>query len=36
VTGPGRSRQRSLVGVTVSHLLLGLWAFEFVGLGVLE
>ncbi|HEY2944108.1 MAG TPA: cyclic nucleotide-binding domain-containing protein [Vicinamibacteria bacterium] len=30
------SRQRSLVGVSISHIVLGLWAFNFVGLGVLE
>ena len=30
------SRQRSLVGVILSHLLLGFWAFEVVDLGVLE
>ncbi len=30
------SRQRGLVGVSVSHVLLGFWAFEVVDLGVLE
>ena len=30
------SRQHSLVGVSVSHLLLGLTALEIVGFGVLE
>ncbi|MFT3817415.1 MAG: cyclic nucleotide-binding domain-containing protein [Rubrivivax sp.] len=29
------ARQRSLVGVSVSHIVLGFWAFEVVGLGVL-
>lgn len=30
------SRQRGLVGVSVSHVLLGFWAFEVVDMGVLE
>jgi CRP-like cAMP-binding protein len=30
------ARQRGLVGVSVSHMLLGFWAFEIVDLGVLE
>ncbi len=30
------ARQRGLAGVSVSHVLLGFWAFEVVGLGVLE
>ncbi len=30
------SRQRSLVGVSISHILLGFWAFEVVDMGVLE
>jgi CRP/FNR family transcriptional regulator, cyclic AMP receptor protein len=30
------ARQRALAGVSVSHVLLGFWAFEVVGLGVLE
>jgi CRP-like cAMP-binding protein/membrane protease YdiL (CAAX protease family) len=30
------ARQRGLVGVSVSHVLLGFWAFEVVDLGVLE
>lgn len=30
------ARQRGLVGVSVSHILLGFWAFEIVDLGVLE
>ena len=30
------TRQRALVGVSVSHVLLGFWAFEVVDLGVLE
>jgi len=30
------ARQGSLVGVSVSHVLLGFWAFEVVDLGVLE
>ena len=30
------ARQRGLVGVSVSHILLGFWAFEVVDLGVLE
>jgi CRP/FNR family transcriptional regulator, cyclic AMP receptor protein len=30
------ARQRALAGVSVSHVLLGFWAFEMVGLGVLE
>lgn len=30
------SRQRGLAGVSVSHVLLGFWAFEVVGLGVLQ
>jgi membrane protease YdiL (CAAX protease family) len=30
------ARQRSLVGVSISHVLLGFWAFEVVDLGVLE
>ncbi|MEJ8821667.1 cyclic nucleotide-binding domain-containing protein [Variovorax humicola] len=30
------ARQGGLVGVSVSHVLLGLWAFEVVGLGVLQ
>ncbi|HSV61627.1 MAG TPA: cyclic nucleotide-binding domain-containing protein [Variovorax sp.] len=30
------SRQSGLIGVSVSHVLLGLWAFEVVDLGVLE
>ncbi len=30
------ARQRGLAGVSVSHMLLGFWAFEVVGLGVLE
>ena len=30
------ARQRGLAGVSVSHLLLGFWAFEVVDLGVLE
>ena len=29
------SEQRSLVGVSASHIVLGFWAFEVVGLGVL-
>lgn len=30
------ARQGTLVGVSVSHVLLGFWAFEVVDLGVLE
>lgn len=30
------SRQKGLVGVSVSHILLGFWAFEVVDLGVME
>ena len=30
------ARQSGLIGVSVSHVLLGLWAFEVVDLGVLE
>jgi CRP-like cAMP-binding protein len=30
------ARQRALAGVSVSHILLGFWAFEVVDLGVLE
>ncbi|MFO1329150.1 MAG: cyclic nucleotide-binding domain-containing protein [Rubrivivax sp.] len=30
------ARQRSLVGASLSHVLLGFWAFEVVDLGVLE
>jgi CRP/FNR family cyclic AMP-dependent transcriptional regulator len=30
------ARQRGLIGVSVSHILLGFWAFEVVDLGVLE
>lgn len=30
------ARQRGLAGVSVSHILLGFWAFEVVDLGVLE
>lgn len=30
------ARQRGLLGVSVSHVLLGFWAFEVVDLGVLE
>jgi membrane protease YdiL (CAAX protease family) len=30
------SRQRGLAGVSVSHVVLGFWAFEVVGLGVLQ
>jgi CRP/FNR family cyclic AMP-dependent transcriptional regulator len=30
------SRQRGLAGVSLSHMLLGFWAFEIVDLGVLE
>lgn len=30
------ARQRGLIGVAVSHVLLGFWAFEVVDLGVLE
>ena len=30
------ARQRGLIGVSVSHVVLGLWAFEVVGLGVLQ
>ncbi|MBL8289316.1 MAG: cyclic nucleotide-binding domain-containing protein [Rubrivivax sp.] len=30
------ARQRSLAGVSVSHMVLGFWAFEVVDLGVLE
>lgn len=30
------ARQRSLIGVAVSHVLLGFWAFEVIDLGVLE
>jgi CRP/FNR family transcriptional regulator, cyclic AMP receptor protein len=30
------ARQRGLVGVSVSHMVLGFWAFEVVDLGVLE
>ena len=30
------NRQRGLAGVSVSHILLGFWAFEVVDLGVLE
>lgn len=30
------SRQRGLVGVSISHIVLGFWAFEVVDLGVLE
>ncbi len=30
------ARQRGLIGVSVSHVLLGFWAFEVVDLGVLE
>ena len=30
------SRQKGLAGVSVSHVLLGFWAFEIVDLGVLE
>ena len=30
------ARQRALAGVSVSHIVLGFWAFEVVDLGVLE
>jgi hypothetical protein len=30
------ARQRGLIGVSVSHVVLGFWAFEVVGLGVLQ
>lgn len=30
------SRQRGLAGVSLSHVILGFWAFEVVGLGVLQ
>jgi CRP/FNR family cyclic AMP-dependent transcriptional regulator len=30
------TRQRGLAGVSVSHMLLGFWSFEIVGLGVLQ
>ncbi|MEJ8858128.1 cyclic nucleotide-binding domain-containing protein [Variovorax robiniae] len=30
------ARQGGLIGVSVSHVVLGLWAFEVVGLGVLQ
>jgi CRP/FNR family cyclic AMP-dependent transcriptional regulator len=30
------ARQRGLVGVSVSHVLLGMWALDVVDLGVLE